>query len=104
MASLPFAPEIVMPAIEHFLHRPELKAPKHYGLRATFNATFPGKSGDTCGWVSPWNFGLNQGPIVLMIENHLSGLIWKLMRGCPYIIQGLRRADFKGGWLSANRA
>jgi hypothetical protein len=49
--------------------------------------------------VSPWNFGLNQGPIVLMIENQRTGLIWRLVRQCPYIVQGLRRAGFRGGWL-----
>ncbi len=98
-ASLPFAPDIVVPAIEHFLNRPELKAPNQYGLRATFNATYPGGSGSDCGWVSPWNYGLNQGPIVLMIENYRSGLLWRLMRECPHIVQGLQRAGFTGGWL-----
>ena len=37
-----------------------------------------------------------------MIENHASGLIWRLMRGCPYVVAGLRRAGFKGGWLGDN--
>ena len=61
---------------------------------------FRGTSGRPYGWwVSPWHYGLNQGPIVLMIENHRTGLLWKLMRKCPYIAGGLRRADFTGGWL-----
>jgi hypothetical protein len=51
------------------------------------------------GWVSAWNLGLNQGPIVLMIENQRSGLVWRLARQCPYIARGLRRAGFRGGWL-----
>lgn len=42
-----------------------------------------------------------QGPIVLMIENTLTGLVWRLMRRCPYIVTGLRRAGFQGGWLGA---
>lgn len=88
-----------MPAIEHFLSSPELAAPHHYGLRATFNATYPGRTGAASGWVSPWNYGINQGPIVLMIENYLSGAAWSLMRSCPYIVSGLRRAGFTGGWL-----
>jgi len=50
-------------------------------------------------WVSPWPYGLKQGPIVLMIENFRSGLLWRLMRQCPYLIRGLRRAGFTGGWL-----
>jgi hypothetical protein len=35
----------------------------------------------------------------MMIENHRSGLIWRLMRDCPYIRAGLRGAGFRGGWL-----
>ena len=50
--------------------------------------------------MSPWHFGLNEGPIVLMIENYRSGLIWQLMRQCPYVVTGLRRAGFRNGWLS----
>ena len=50
--------------------------------------------------MSPWIFGLNQGPIILMIENFQSELIWKLIRKCPYIVEGLRRAGFRDGWLS----
>ena len=99
VASLPFAPEVVLPAIEHFVHTLELKAAHPYGFKATFNATYPGESGSACGWVSPWHYGLNLGPIVLMIENYRSDLLWRLMRSCPYIVGGLRRAGFTGGWL-----
>ena len=42
---------------------------------------------------------LDQGPIIMMIENYRTGLIWRLMRRCPFIIDGLRRAGFRGGWL-----
>ena len=99
VASLPFAPEIVLPAIEHFIYQLELNAVHPYGFKATFNATYPAKSGSAIGWVSPWHYGLNQGPIVLMIENYRSDLLWRLMRKCPYLTNGLRRADFSGGWL-----
>jgi len=51
------------------------------------------------GWVSEGHFGLDQGIIVLMIENYRSELIWNLMRDCPYIGRGLRCAGFRGGWL-----
>jgi hypothetical protein len=49
--------------------------------------------------ISKGYYGLDQGPIVLMIENYRSGFLWRLMRGCPYIVSGLRRAGFSGGWL-----
>jgi hypothetical protein len=99
VGSLPFAPEIVFPAVRYFTDQVKLEQADSYGFKATFNPTFPVASDNDVGWVSPWNFGLNQGPIVLMIENQRTGLIWRLMRQCPYIVQGLRRAGFRGGWL-----
>lgn len=63
----------------------------------SYNPTFPTKGSEK--WISPWHLGLNQGPIVLMIENFRTGLIWRLLRKCPYLVNGLRRAGFKGGWL-----
>ena len=50
-------------------------------------------------WVTPYYFGIDQGPVVLMIENHRSGLLWNIMHRCPAIVTGLRRAGFTGGWL-----
>jgi hypothetical protein len=98
---LPFAPEIVLPAIHFYQSQPEMKVANVYGFKASFNPTHPGEPGNTVGWwVSPWHFGLNQGPIVLMIENYRSGMVWRLMRGCSYVREGLSRAGFTGGWLS----
>jgi len=95
IASLPFAPEIVIPTARHAIERLDLKKHSRYGFDASFNPTFPEKSRNRNGWVSPWIFGLNQGPIVLMIENFQSGLIWNLLRKCPYITTGLMRAGFE---------
>ncbi|GAA0722926.1 glucoamylase family protein [Dokdonella soli] len=99
IASLPFAPELVLPTIHHFVHGLQLHDRHRYGFRCTFNQTWDGASDSSCGWVSPWHYGLNLGPIVLMIENYLSGKVWQLMRNCPHIGAGLRRAGFSGGWL-----
>ena len=100
VASLPFAPEIVLFALDHCIHQAKLTKFNSYGFKAAFNPTHPGEAGNPYGWwVSPWHFGLNQGPIVLMIENYRTGLLWQLMRNCPHIISGLRRAGFDGGWL-----
>ncbi|CCE97249.1 glucoamylase family protein [Sinorhizobium fredii] len=102
VASLPFAPEIVLQAIDYCVHQAKLTMYNRYGFKAAFNPTHPGEPGNPYGWwVSSWHFGLNQGPIVLMIENHWSGLVWRLMRTCPYVVTGLRRAGFDGGWLKA---
>ena len=98
VASLPFAPDIVLPTIAHLRYL-ELHLNNPYGFKASFNATFPADRRHPVGWVSPHHYGINEGPTVLMIENHLSGLVWRLMRACPSIGHGLRRAGFAGGWL-----
>ena len=101
VASLPFAPEIVRPAIAFCIHQAKLKAANAYGFKAAFNPTHPGSPGNAFGWwISPWHFGLNEGPVVLMIENERSSLLWRLMRECPYVRSGLQRAGFEGGWLT----
>jgi len=94
VASLPFAPEIVLPTLDHFIYHIDLKNENHCGFKATFNETHPDRSNNRFGWVSPWQFGLNQGPITLMVENYRSGFLWRLMQNCPYLVSGLRRAGF----------
>ncbi|MGO4831827.1 glucoamylase family protein, partial [Rhizobiaceae sp. 2RAB30] len=104
VASVPFAPGIVLPTIDHFIHEVKLKTQNPYGFKASFNATFPDESGGPYGWISPWHYGIDQGPIVLMIENYRTGLLWEWMRSCPYLTTGLRRAGFRGGWLDEPNA
>ena len=95
VASLPFAPELVPDTLRELVRAyPNLRS--EYGLRASLNPTFGH-------WVSPLNYGLDQGPIVMMIENQRTGLVWNLMRRCPYIWRGLRQAGFAGGWLESER-
>lgn len=102
IASLPFAPEIVLPTIRHLSEAYPQMVSK-YGFRCSFNPTFPGGSGSAKGWRSVGYYGFDQGPVVLMIENYRSALVWRLMRRSPAIVTGLRRAGFTGGWLSAAR-
>ncbi|WP_299364950.1 glucoamylase family protein [uncultured Paracoccus sp.] len=98
VASLPFAPEIVLPTIRNFQEvYPSITG--KYCFRCSFNLTFQNGADTDAGWTSPWHFGINLGPVVLMCENYRSGLLWQLMRACPYVITGLRRAGFTGGWL-----
>lgn len=100
VASLPFAPEIVLPTIRHFSGL-QLQEVNPYGFKASFSPTYHADlhPEQQVGWVSPYHFGINEGPTVAMIENYRSGMIWKLMRQCPYVVTGLRRAGFTGGWL-----
>jgi hypothetical protein len=100
VASLPFAPEIVLPVLGWF-DDVKLRAADPYGFKSSFNPTYQERSDQSPGWASPWHFGINLGPIVLMIENYRTGLLWRLMRHCAYLVSGLRGAGFQGGWLEA---
>ncbi len=99
VASLPFAPEIVIDTIRHAIEKLNLKHHRLYGFDASYNPSCPDPSGNPNGWVSPWRFGLNQGPIVIMIENYHTGLLWEVMKQCPYMVKGLQAAGFTDGWL-----
>lgn len=96
LASLPFAPDIVLRTASTMLQRyPEMLSEQRY--TSSFNPSLPGRGTDA--WVSTGHFGLDQGIIIMMIENYRTGMIWRLMRECPYVGIGLRRAGFRGGWL-----
>ena len=100
VASLPFAPDIALPALrqmgEESIDR-RRRAVHASGFNAT--AAVPGHEADEKCWISEGEFGLDQGIIVLMIENFRSGLMWRLSRRIPCIRAGLKRAGFVGAWL-----
>ncbi|HYC08034.1 MAG TPA: glucoamylase family protein [Steroidobacteraceae bacterium] len=104
ISSLPFAPEIVLPATLEMYHRFGSSIYSSYGFLDAFNASFPSataKPGEhDAGWVDPDYLGIDQGPILAMIENYRSDLVWRVMRNDPYLRQGLERAGFSGGWLA----
>ena len=96
LASLPFAPELVLRAARTTPQREPARLPAPRGA----GDCEPGlAAADGGAWVSVGHFGLDQGIVSLMIENQRSGLVWRLMRGCPAIRRGLQRAGFRGGWL-----
>jgi hypothetical protein len=100
ISSLPYAPHLVLPTLRYWLtHRPELF--NSWGFTDAFNPTF-----DTTrpsGWVDEERVSIDQGPVVLMIENYRSGFGWQAMKQNPYLRRGLKQAGFKGGWLSARK-
>ncbi len=98
ITALPFAPEIALPGIEHYLAQyPHLYG--SYGVMCSLNPTYPGKIEGLDGWYSNNYYGLNEGPVVLMIENYLNGFVWELMKRQPSVSLGLKQAGFSGGWL-----
>ena len=95
-ASLPFAPEIVLPALAHM--EKGLIVNGEDRCAPCFNRTFDaGGAGGL--WLASHTYGIDQGPVVLMMENYRSGLIWRLLRNSPHVRRGLERANFSGGWL-----
>jgi hypothetical protein len=106
LSSLPFAPEIVLPAAHEMYHRFGDSIYSTYGFRDAFNASYrpaaeqPSAHGSRLGWVDGDYVGIDQGPILAMIENYRSDLVWRVMRRSAYLREGLKRAGFAGGWLA----
>jgi hypothetical protein len=107
-SALPYAPEVVLPALQEMKRRYGDRLYSTYGFKDAFNPTFPvawraetGQVDPERGWFDVDYLGIDQGPIVAMIENHRSGLVWEVMKKNPHIRRGLTRAGFSGGWLDA---
>jgi hypothetical protein len=103
--SIAFAPELVIPALTEMKRLYGKDIYNRYGFVDAFNPSFhvqtelrTGKL-VPMGWVDTVQLGIDQGPIVLMIENWRSDFVWKVMKKNPYIRKGLERAGFTGGWL-----
>ena len=102
--SIAFAPSIVVPALMAMKQRYGRYIYNRYGFVDAFNPSFHGtpENGRTYagfGWADNQQLGIDQGPILLMIENWRSGMVWRVMKKNPYIRRGLQRAGFTGGWL-----
>jgi hypothetical protein len=100
--SYPFAPEICDQALKYMwnTHYTSLIGP--YGFKDAFNLTYTTKE-TPLGWFDIDYLGIDQGPILLMIENHHTEILWNVMKKNPYILAGLKKAGFEGGWLSDER-
>ncbi len=71
---------------------------KQYGFIDAFNLSIQNKDGST-GWYDPDYLGIDEGPILLQLENYRSEIIWSILKKNKYIISGLKKAGFNGGWL-----
>ena len=105
-SSIAFAPEVVLPAITEMKRQYGAQIYQQYGFLDSFNPTLNFSTKVQMGhivpgvaWIDNDYLGIDQGPIVAMIENYRSGLVWKVMRNNPHIRRGLQRAGFTGGWL-----
>lgn len=108
-ASIAFEPALVVESLAMMQRRYGRAIYGQYGFLDSFNPTLanpPAEAAIKYGrvvpglcWVDGDYLGIDQGPIVTMIANHRDELVWKRMRGCRPIIDGLKRAGFRGGWL-----
>jgi hypothetical protein len=100
--SIPFAPEECIVALAEMKHRLRGNIYSKYGFRDAFNLSIVYQD-STKDWFDPDYLGIDQGPILIQLENYRSGLIWNVMKKNPYIRIGLKRAGFKGGWLDEEK-
>ncbi|CAN5791899.1 glucoamylase family protein [soil metagenome] len=94
LSAFPYTPEYSMKALKHFYYDLGDKIWGEYGFVDAFN--------ETRHWYAKSYLAIDQGPIVAMIENYRSGLIWKLFMSCPEIQRGLKKLGFSSPWIEAN--
>ncbi|MFH0908566.1 MAG: glucoamylase family protein [bacterium] len=87
--ALPYAPDLAMPTIRSLIANYGDRACNEYGFISAFNLDYD--------WFATDTIGIDQGMILLMIENYRSGFVWKTFMKSPYIQEGLKRAGFKTG-------
>jgi len=85
-SSIAFAPEVVIPALHHLYDNYGGAIWGQYGFKDAFNLTRF--------WFGQDYIGIDEGPIVIMIENYLNERVWDRFMTNPYVATGLARAGF----------
>lgn len=93
--SVPFAPEVCIPALEFMWNNWYDQLVGKYGFKDAFNLSYNFGEDNDRGWFDVDYLGIDQGPILLQIENHRTGFLWELMKKNPYIQAGLAKAGFR---------
>lgn len=86
LSSFPYTPQQSMEAMKHFYFDLGDKTFGPYGFYDGFSVHHD--------WYKPWYLAIDQGPIVVMMENQRSGLLWNLFMSCPEVQQGLNELGF----------
>ncbi|NEU09930.1 beta-glucosidase [Flavihumibacter sp. R14] len=87
LSSMPYTPDESMAALKFFYYKLGDRIFKEYGFVDAFSLTEP--------WVASSFLAIDQGPQIIMIENHRSGLLWNLFMSCPEIKSGMRTLGFQ---------
>jgi len=96
--SFPFTPDESEAALRYMWNTYYDDLIGEYGFKDAFNLTFVTDKTPR-GWFDMDYLGIDQGPILLMVENFRSGILWRTMMKNPYIVTGLKKAGFNGGWI-----
>lgn len=96
--SIPFAPEHTLEALFTMKKQFGERVYREYGFIDAFNLTYQEE-----GWFNDDYIGIDQGPIIIQLENYETGLIWNILKKNPYIVSGLKKAGFTGGWLEESQ-
>lgn len=91
ISSMPYTPEQSMRALRRFIGMGD-RVWRRYGFIDAFN--------ETADWYADDYLAIDQGPIVAMIENHRTGLLWRLFMSCEEVQAGLARLGFES-WRGA---
>ena len=86
LSAFPYTPEYSMKALKYFYYELGDKIWSNYGFVDGFNKTK--------NWYAKSHLAIDQGPIIVMIENYRTGLMWKLFMSCPEIQRGLKKLNF----------
>jgi len=92
LSSFPYTPEYSMQALRHFYYDFDGKLWGEYGFYDAFNQTE--------NWYADNYLAIDQGPIIIMIENYRTGLLWNLFMSCPEIKEGLSKLNFSSPHLN----
>lgn len=91
LSSMPYTPEYSMEAMKHWYNNLKDSIWGPFGFYDAFS--------ETAGWFPKRYLAIDQGPIVVMMENHRSSLLWNLFMSCPEIKQGLKKLGFQSPHL-----
>lgn len=94
LSSFPYTPEYSMQALKYFYYKQGDKIWKEYGFTDAFN--------ESKNWYGNTYLGIDQGPIIVMIENYRTGLLWKLFMSVPEIQKGMKNLGFKSPAFTNN--
>jgi hypothetical protein len=91
LSSMPYSPQQSLLAMKHWYTTLKDSIYGPYGFYDAFS--------ETASWYPKRYLAIDQGPIVVMMENYRSGLLWKLFMSSPEIQQGLRKLGFESPHL-----